>query len=336
MAPADTSPLKLVIAVRHPFELWNAPAWISERLRRDFPQLEIVHLPDYKGLNREIVDADVYIGWSIRAEQLQAARKLRWVHSPAAAVHQLMIPELVSSDLQVTNAAEVHGPVVAEHAIAQVLALAKRLPSAVRYQAQRVWSQEQLWNERPRPREIAGSTLLLLGLGNIGRNIASRALALGMRVVAAREHPGKENGLDGVEVHGSGELDVLLAQADFFVLAAPLTDRTRHIIKAERLRCMRPECYLINVARAPLIDDSALLEALQSHRIAGVALDVFSSEPLPPDSPYWDLDNVLITPHSAALTERLWERHYALIAENLRRFLAGEPLRGVVDKHSGY
>ncbi len=336
MAPADTRLLKLVIAVRHPFELWNAPAWISERLRSDFPQIEVVHLPDYKGLDREMADADVYIGWTIRPEQLRAARELRWIHSPAAAVHQLMIPELVSSDVQVTNAAEVHGPVVAEHAIAQVLALAKRLPSAVRYQAQRVWSQEQLWNEQPRPREVAGSTLLLLGLGNIGRNIASRALALSMRVVAVREHPGKENGLDGVEVHGSGELDVLLAQADFFVLAAPLTDRTRHIINAERLRRMRPECYVINVARAPLINDSALLEALQSHRIAGAALDVFSSEPLPPDSPYWDLDNVLITPHSAALTERLWERHYALIAENLRRFLAGELLRGVVDKRSGY
>ncbi len=326
--------IKVVIAVRHPFELWNAPAWVSERLRGQFPEIEVVHLPDYKALDQEIVDADVFIGWTIRAEQIRAGKKLRWVHSPAAAVHQLMIPELVSSQIVVSNAAEVHGPVVAEHAIALMLALAKRLPSAMRCQAQHVWSQEQLWNERPRPREVAGATLLLVGLGSIGANVASRALALGMRVIAVREHPG--NRMEGVEVRGSGELDNLLAEADFMVLAAPLTERTRHIINAERLQRMRPEAYLINVARGQLIDDPALVEALRSRQIAGAALDVFAAEPLPADSPYWDLDNVLITPHSAALTEKLWERHYALIADNMRRFLAGEPLRAVVDKRSGY
>ncbi len=332
MEPARKA-AKVVIAVRHPFELWNAPAWVSERLRREFPEIEVVHLPDYKGLDKEIANADVFIGWSLRPEQLRTATKLRWVHSPAAAVHQLMTPELVASDIPVTNAAEVHGPVVAEHAIAVVLALAKRLPAAVRYQEQHVWSQQQLWSERPHPREVAGSTLLLVGLGNIGGNVASRARALGMRVIAVREH---NDEMEGVEVHASGELDGMLAQADFVVLAAPLTERTRHIINAERLRRMKPECYLINVARAPLIDDSALLEALRSRRIAGAALDVFAAEPLPPDSPYWDMDNVLITPHSAALTEKLWERHYALIADNLRRLLAGEPLRALVDKRSGY
>jgi phosphoglycerate dehydrogenase-like enzyme len=334
MASAKTSGVKIVIAVRHPFELWNAPAWVSERLRAEFPQMEVIHLPDYKGLDKEIVDADVFVGWSLRAEQLRAAKKLRWIHSPAAAVHQLMIPELVASDVQVTNAAEVHGPVVAEHAIAVMLALAKRLPSAVRYQEKHIWCQEQLWNERPRLRELAGSTLLLLGLGNIGGNVASRAVALGMRVVAVREHPG--NRMEHVEVYGSGDLDNLVVHSDFVVLAAPLTERTRHIINADRLRRMKPECYLINVARGQLIDDTALVEALRSRRVGGAALDVFTSEPLPADSPYWDLENVLITPHSAALTERLWERHYALIADNLRRFLAGEPLRAVVDKRSGY
>jgi phosphoglycerate dehydrogenase-like enzyme len=333
MAPAST---KLVIAVRHPFELWNAPAWVSERLRNDFLQVNVVHLPGYEKLTHEIADADIYIGWTIRAEQLRAGKKLRWIHSPAAAVHQLMIPELVASEIEVTNAAEVHGPVVAEHAIAQILALAKRLPSAVRYQGQRIWAQEQLWDERPRPREIADSTLLLVGLGSIGRNVASRAVALGMRVIAVREHPEHGSEIAGVEVHGAAELDWLLPRADFVALAAPLTERTRHIINRDRLGRMKPEAYLINVARGQLIDDSALLEALRSRRIAGAALDVFPEEPLPADSPYWDLDNLLITPHSAALTEKLWDRHYALISDNLRRFLASEPLRGVVDKRSGY
>jgi phosphoglycerate dehydrogenase-like enzyme len=334
--------MKLLISVHHRFELWNPPSWLGERLRRDFPALQVVQLPGYEGLGREVADAEILIGWSLTAEQFQGAKKLRWIHSPAAAVHQLLIPEVVASEVVVTNAGAVHGPVVAEHVIALVLALAKRLPSAVRYQQQRVWAQTQMWQESPRPREVAGATLGLVGLGEIGCQVAQRALALGMRVAAVREHPGK--GIEGltqpqgaeVKVFGPSETDRMLAESDFVVLCAPLTPRTRQLINAERLARMKPTAYIINVARGALIDDAALLAALRERRIGGAALDVFLQEPLPPDSPYWGMENVLITPHTAAVTEKLWERHYALICDNLRRYLAGQPLLGVVDKHKGY
>ncbi len=344
--------MKVLIVLRHRFELWNPPPWFVERLRKDFPGHEFVHLDTYKGMEQHLADAEVFIGWSLRSGQLAGARNLRWIHSPAAAVHELMKPEVVQSEIVITNARHVHGPVVAEHVLAQIFALAKRLPSAIRYQQQHTWAQEHLWNERPHPCEVAGSTLGLVGFGSIGSEVARRALALGMRVLAVREHPEKDN--DGVllsertpgarvegplrspQIFGPVGLDEVLAQSDFLVLVAPLTARTRGLIDAERLSRMKPGAYLLNVSRGPLIDDAALLSALRERRIAGAALDVFADEPLPPDSPYWDLPNVLITPHTAAVTEKLWERHYAQIHENLSRYLSGRPLLGIVDKLLGY
>jgi phosphoglycerate dehydrogenase-like enzyme len=156
-----------------------------------------------------------------------------------------------------------------------------------------------------------------------------------MRVIAVREHP--EKGSDGADsVLSTNDLEFALLEAEFVVLAAPLTPATRHIINAERLREMKKEAYLINVSRGPLIDDVALVSALEQNQIAGAGLDVFEHEPLPADSPYWRLENVLMTPHTAAVTEKLWERHYQQISENMRRYLASDPLLSIVDKQKGY
>jgi phosphoglycerate dehydrogenase-like enzyme len=327
--------MKLLIAVRHPFDLWNATAWFAERLRADFPAIDVVHLPDYKRVDEEIVDSEIVVAWSIRPEQIRSAEKLRWIHSPAAAVHQLIFPELVNSGVVLTNAREVHGPVVAEHVIALIFALAKKIPQSVRFQQSRTWAQQQIWDGLPHPSEVAGATLGLVGLGSIGREVVKRAAALGMRVIAVREHP--EKGSDGAQqIFSPAQLDELLQQSDYVVLAAPVTSATRTLMDAARLARMRPGAFLINVGRGPLVDDAALADALRKKQIAGAALDVFSKEPLPPDSQLWDLPNLLITPHTAALTEKLWERHYALFSENLRRYLNRQPLLAVVDKQKGY
>ncbi len=327
--------MKLLILLHHRFELWNPPDWFAERLRQGFPQLEVVHLRQYEGAEPHLRDADVLVTWSLRPEQFAEAKKLRWVHSPAAAVHQLVIPEIAASDVVVTNARAVHGPVVAEHAIAMVLALAKKLPQAMRFQARHAWAQQPLWVEQPAPREISGATLGLIGVGSIGAEVARLASGLGMCVVAVREHP--ERAAEHVKrVYNSDRLDDMLTEADYVVIAAPLTPQTRAIINADRLAKMKPDACLINVARGALVDEPALTEALGMRRLAGAALDVFSTEPLPPDSTLWDLDNVLITPHTAAVTERLWNRHFELLSENLRRFLGGQPLLGLVDKRKGY
>ena len=327
--------MKLLIALQHRFELWQVPPWFSERLRRDFPQIEVVHLPNYDHVTEEIADADIAIAWSLRGEQIKAAGRLRWIHSTAAAVHHLMTPELLASDIVVTNARDVHGPVVAEHAIALAFALAKRLPQSVRYQQQKHWAQHDLWDEQPRPRELNGATMTIVGLGAIGAPLAQLAKSLGMRVVGVREHPERGSKVADA-VYGFEELDAALSAADFIVLAVPVTPKTRHLMNAERLARLKPDAYLINVGRGVLIEETALLDALRAKSFGGAALDVTTEEPLPPESPLWEMENVLITPHIAGLTEKMWERHYQHYTKNLRRFLEGQPLLWVVDKGKGY
>jgi phosphoglycerate dehydrogenase-like enzyme len=327
--------VKLLIALHHRFELWQVPPWFSERLRRDFPQLEVVQLPNYDRVMEEIADADIAIAWSLRGEQIMAAKRLRWIHSTAAAVHHLMTPELLASDIVVTNARDVHGPVVAEHAMALAFALAKRLAQSVRYQQQKHWAQHDLWDGRPRPRELNGATMTIIGLGAIGAPLARLAKSLNMRVVGVREHP--ERGSKAADaIYGFEDLDQALSVADFVVLAVPVTPKTRHLMNAERLARLKPDAYLINVGRGVLLDEAALVEALRAKSFGGAALDVTTEEPLPAESPLWEMENVLITPHIAGLTEKMWARHYEHYTKNLRRFLTGDTLLWVVDKETGY
>jgi phosphoglycerate dehydrogenase-like enzyme len=328
--------MKLLIVLRHSFELWRAPDWLPLRLKKDFPQIDVLNPLFSDGVDVHMRDAEIVIAWSLRQQQVASARSLRWIHSPAAAVHQLLFPELVNSDIVLTNARDVNGPVVAEHVMALILALAKNLPQAMKFQARHVWGQEEMWNSFPRPREIAGATLGLVGLGSIGGLVAKHAAAIGMRVIGVRENLAKPKP-EGVDtVFPAPDIDLLIAQADYVALTVPVTPTTIGLMNAARFAKMKPGACLINVGRGTLIDEIALLAALQQKQIAGAALDVFEQEPLPADSPLWDLENLLITPHIAGLTERLWERQYDLIIENLRRYLDQRPLLAVVDKQKGY
>lgn len=326
---------KLLILTYHRLELWIAPPWFADRLRSEFPDLEVDQLNSYESVEQHIADVEILFGISIRPEQFLAARKLRWIHSQAAAVHQLMFPELVKSNVIITNARDVHGPVVAEQVIAMIYALAKQIPAAVRFQQKHEWGQDAI-SKMTAPRELAGATVGLVGVGSIGRNVAKHAAALGMRVVAVREHPEKGKPEHVEEVWSSSQLLRLLGQSDYVVLSTPVTAETKGIIGKEQLAAMKPHARLINVGRGPLIDETALIDALRGGKIGGAALDVFDKEPLPADSPLWDLDNLLILPHTAGISEKMWERHYALFSENLRRYFAGQPLLGLVDKNSGY
>ncbi|HEY3620518.1 MAG TPA: D-2-hydroxyacid dehydrogenase [Candidatus Sulfotelmatobacter sp.] len=328
--------MKLLIVVHHRLDLWNVPEWFGQRLSQEFPKLQITQRNSYEGVEEDLRDAEVLFTLSLRPEQFAAAPQLRWIHAPSAAVHQLLFPQLVKSEVVVTNSREVHGPVVAEHVIALIFALAKKIPQAVRLQEKRTWGQEAIWKQGAHPREIAGATLGLIGVGSIGRRVAQMASALSMHVIAVREHPEKGKP-DGVQaVFAPSQLDDMLRQSDYVVLAAPLIAATQGLINADRLAVMKPEACLINVGRGAQVDEAALITALSTRRIAGAALDVFEREPLPPESPLWNVDNLLITPHTAGLTEKLWHRHYDLFSDNLRRYLARQPLQFVVDKQKGY
>lgn len=333
---------KLLILIQHHFEQWRAPAWFADKLRSTFPGLEVVHRDNYAGAEADLSDAEVMITSSLTSAQYAHTKKLRWIHSPAAAVHRLLVPELVASDVVVTSSRSVHGPVVAEHVIALVLAVAKRLPLAMKYQREKRWGQELLWKANPRPQEIAGATLGLVGMGSIGSEVVRLASVLGMNAVAVRSNPSatkeahERNGASIHATYGPEQLENMLQVADYVVLAAPVTPRTVGMMNAQRFAAMKRDGYLINVSRGALVDEPALISALREQKIAGAALDVFEQEPLPEDSPLWEIENLLITPHSAGLTGKLWDRHFELVSENLRRYLTGLSLLGLVDKSRGY
>lgn len=328
--------MKVLVVVYHQLALWNVPPWFGERLRGDFPQLNIALRSSYEGIEEDLQGAEVMFTLSLRPKQFTLARQLRWIHAPTAAVHQFLFPELVNSDVVLTNSREVHGPVVAEHVMALIFALAKKIPQAAVFQQKQVWGQEQMWNDGFHLREIAGATLGLIGVGSIGGRVARMASALGMRVIAVREHVEKGNP-EGVEaVFPPAQLDELLKQSDYVVVAAPLLGATNRLINSARLAMMKPSAYLINVGRGQQVDESAIAEALRNRTIAGAALDVFEEEPLPAESPLWNADNLLITPHTAGLAEKMWSRHFDLFSKNLRRYLAKQPLQFVVDKRKGY
>ena len=261
--------MKLLIVVHHRLDLWQAPAWFGERLAKRFPELQITLRTSYDGIEDDLRGAEIIFTISLRPEQFALTRNLRWIHAPSAAVHQLLFRELVDSDVVVTNSREVHGPVVAEHVMALIFALAKKIPQAARFQQNKVWGQEAIWKEGPHPQEIAGATLGLIGVGSIGRRVAQMASALGMRVIAVREHVEKGSP-EGVEkVFGLADIEEMLSQSDFVVVAAPLIPATTGLMNTARLAAMKRSAFLINVGRGPQVDEPALTAALRSRQIAG-------------------------------------------------------------------
>jgi phosphoglycerate dehydrogenase-like enzyme len=326
---------KLVACIKHPFSEWRFPAWLAEEIRRRYPGITVVHLEDTSRIAEEVADADIYAGWTLKPEQFARAAKLKWIHATAAGVNQLMRDDIRKSSVVITNSSSVLAIPMAEHTLGLMLALARRFPSAVRYQEKRHWAQQEVWDETPHPRELFGSTLVVVGYGSIGRALAKRVRALEMRVVGVKRNPSR--GTEYAEhVVPADQLEQALAEGDFVVLSTPVTPATERLFGRRQFAAMKPTAYFINIARGVLVDSDALVAALAERVIAGAAIDVAEREPLAPESPLWTAPNLLITPHLAAVSEPLWRRHAALLFENLDRWFAGQALLNQVDKERGY
>ncbi len=283
-------------------------------------------------------DVEVWTGANISQPFLQAATRLRWLSFFSAGVDGKVNPELLQRGLHITTASGVHGPNVAEHILTCMLMLTHGFPEHGRDQARHVWHN---WSgSRAQGGELAGQTLLIVGLGQIGAALARRARALDMTVTAVKRDPTKlpEGLVPGTvdRIVGPAELDALLPAADHVALCAPLTGETRHLFDRDRLARMKRGSCLTNIARGGLVDSAALVEALSSGQLGGAGLDVFEKEPLPTDSPLWDLPNVIVTPHKAGVTPHYYARAADLFAANLRRYLAGEPLQQEYSAVRGY
>lgn len=335
--------------------LQSAPAWtIPEReveaLRRDFPSVAIENAKDEAGVDRAVAEAEILFCWGLGEEVFARARALRWLHSPAAGVGAYLTPSIRERAPRVTNSRGVHAIPIAEHVMGMLLALARDLPRAARQQAAGAMQRESWFGLPEVPRELSGRTLGLYGYGAIAREIARRARAFGMRVVALKRDPSRSAwdrdllrtiGLPEEEpelkaLYGPGDFDRFLESSDAIVITAALTPETEGRFDARAFARMRPGSWLLNIARGKIAREAELIEALRAGRPAAAALDVFEREPLPPGSPLYTLDNVILTPHVSGLSTGYWPRSMALFRANLARYLEGGPLWNEVDLARGY
>lgn len=284
-----------------------------------------------------IADAEAYFGFGISRPLFVAGARLRWVHSATAGMGSLLFPEIVSGPVLLTNSAGVHGPPIAESVLAGVLHFLRGLDVAVDQQRAGRWSKAFFVSEHSPLREIADCRVLVLGAGGIGTEVARRFSALGATCVGVRRRPalGIPQGFE--RVVGAEAIDAELPHADVVVVAAPMTSSTRGLLSAGRLDLLPRHAIVVNVARGALVDEVALADRLADGRLRGAVLDVFGEEPLAPSSPLWQLRAALVTPHISPVSPvRFWPRQLALFVDNWSRYIRGEPLRNLVDKHAGY
>lgn len=313
--------MNILVGVISPAPIWVLPRHFVDRLRQAFPQHTFLEAWDRDALRRQLPEADVAFTPFIDRDLFPSLSRLRWVQSPAVGVGSLMFPEMLASSVAITSARGIRARSIAEHVIGVTIALARRIPAALRAQAAHRWAQDEL---ETAARSIDGMRMGIVGFGSIGTEIAKLAIPLGIHVSGIRRRSSPD------------ELPRVIAESDVIVLAVPHTPETKQIIGRAELDRMKRGALLINIARGKLIDDAAVIEALEDGRLGGAALDVFTREPLEHASPYWDLPNVIVTPHTAGAMQDYWTPLVALFSENLRRFEKGEPLLNVVDKIAGY
>ena len=303
------------------------------RFQETFPDIEFLHSNDRIPAGFELAEAAA-IHWTVKnvPEVAAAGTNLKWLHIRGTGIDYFNPEILRQRQIALTNGAGNHAPNIAEHVLAMMFSFARKIPHFVRAQERKSW--EPVGADRVF--EISGQNLLVIGLGSIGLEVAKRAKALGMQVTGVQRQVEGAHFTAVDVLIALDDLDSALAIADHVVLALPLTPETKGLFNAERLSHVKEGAYLYNVGRGQVIDHGALFRALVNGHIGGAGLDVTDPEPLPCDSPLWDLQNVILTAHTAGATPRSYDRFEALVMENIHRFLEGRPLLNVVNLTSGY
>ena len=327
--------MKILVSIQQPVKQWQIPPDGVATLRARFPQIKFVHATTPEQRAAGLADCEAAYTWILNAGELARASRLRWVHTSAVAVETLCLPELFARGIAVSNTRGVQAVPIAEHVMAVLLALAKQIPFVLENQQQARWAQNEFVTDRL-PRLLKGRTLGLVGVGTIGSEIAKRAEAFGMRVIAMRRRPAY--GVIGhVErVYGIADLSDFLGQCHALVVAAPLTPETLGLMGAEQFAQLPKGAVVINVGRAKIIDTDALIDALTRGHLGGASLDVFPQEPLPADHPLWTTPNVILTPHTSGFRQGHWDEVVQLYGDNIERWLKGEPLKYRIEPELGY
>ena len=301
-------------------------------LKSKYPDIEFVYCASREDIPDSIVEADVFVG-GLDRDLFLRAKGLKWIQATSSGVDYFVaIPELVESDTLLTSASGTHAGAVADSAIGMILAFTRGIRDSIFKQQQRLWSQ----GLRGKAVELARSTVGIIGLGNLGRQMAKRAHGFDARIIAVDLYP--SNKPDFVsELHGFDKIDDLLRESDYVIVTVPRTPQTTGMIDAEKLSLMKPTAMLVGMSRGGIIDQVALAQALLGEQLASAALDVFDTEPLPEDSELWDIENLLITAHISGGTQHEAQYVLEIFSDNLDRFRRGDlPLRNQVDKHLGF
>ena len=327
--------MKILISIQQPVTQWQIPPEGVAALRARFPLITFIHATSDQQRAEGLQTCDAAYTWILNAAELAGAPKLKWVHTSAVAVETLCLPELFARGIAVSNTRGVQALPIAEHVMAVVLSLAKQIPFVLENQRHARWAQNEFIGERL-PWLLHGRTLGLVGVGTIGSEIARRAAAFGMRVIALRRRPAY--GVIGhVErVYGKAQLDEFLGQCHVIVVAAPLTPETHGLLGKAQFAQLPAGAIVVNVGRAKIVDTDALIDALTSGHLGGASLDVFPQEPLPADHPLWKTPNVILTPHTSGFRRGHWDEVVELYADNIQRWLTGEPLKYRIEPELGY
>jgi phosphoglycerate dehydrogenase-like enzyme len=326
----------IILIAQHPEDAATAAKdttqSLAERIKAIAPNHELLISHDEKEIERCIADVEIIFGEAGR-KFIPKARNLRWYQQNGAGADWIMKEtrfELGSFTL--TSASGVHGVPITEHIMALLLAFSRGLKPVILGQHDRIWEE----NRKLKRFELDGKRCLLVGIGAIGTQFAKVASAFGMEVVAVRRASGGERPEGVVKLVTVAEMDAELPQSDILVITAPLTNETYHMFDRRRLSLLRKGAYVVNIGRGAIIKEDDLIDLLRSGHIAGAGLDVFETEPLPKESPLWDMENVIVTPHYAGMTPRYHERLVEIFLDNLERYVAGRPMRNVVDWSLGY
>jgi len=327
--------MKVLIYTVWPVPFWEVPESQVVRLKQRFPDVTFARALNDEEALREIEGADVALASRLTALTVQRAPRLRWVHSTAAAVGILPLRDLAARGIAVSNSRGIQAIPMAEHVMGGLLVLARRLDGTLSAQRERRWIQNDLSGEAS-PWSLHGRVMTIVGLGTTGQEVARRAHAFGMHVTGVRRRPNQPKLPFVDRVLGPDQLHDALRGCHVLVITVPFIPETDRLIGAAEFALLNGGAILINVARGRIVDEGAMLAALQERRLGGAVLDVFDREPLDSTSPLWNLPNVVITPHCSGVRPDHWDDVIDLFGENLRRFRRGDPLLNLVDCDAGY
>lgn len=319
----------LIESERTPFHVFEEAH--IEKIRSVDPSIETVKVSalNQEEIDRQLEQADVLAGTLWESSPIHDVKNLKWIHSFSAGVERVLTPEVKASNVLVGNCSGIHAVPIAEHILGFMLLFTRRFPDTFRQQEKKSWERSE------RMTELSGKTVLIVGLGHIGKEAVRLVSCVGARILAVDRQKGEKP--DFVEkMYSPDQLMEALPKADFVVCALPHTSTTHHLFDSEKFRIMKQSAVFINISRGGIVREEELIRSLREKDIAGAALDVTEVEPLPQDSPLWEMENVVITPHHSGLSEKYMDRAVEVFCSNLRAHLKGERLPNLVDKQKGY